>query len=453
MNTTTNNILSGKYEVLDHLGSGSFGSVLLVRHTSLDLERAIKIIPRTQVSSISELTEAKLLKSLHHPGLPKIYDIEEDTLNYYLVEEYIQGESLDQFLLRQSFISEKLFFKFCEQLCDIFSYLHSFSPTPILYRDLKPEHIIVCGIQLKLIDFGISSYVTSLGNNFNYLGNVDFSGPESFTQTDISLTADIYSIGQIIKYMMQFLKHPPSSGILHIIQKATQQNPSLRFETVEELHSALKTEFQTSSQPHLHNSIAVVGSHNGCGTTHIAISFVSTLNSLGYSAIYFEKNHAGNLQSASRYQNSLVEQEGFYNYKNFCGLPNYGPGIQLSIPEHTISVYDYGTNLSLNGLLQADVVIYVCNGAIWHWNDAIEKNELLIKSGITPTILCNLCNRRQSVILAKQLQANLYLYPFDEDPFQITKEKEELFLQLLKRKGWSLSFSEKRKNKRRFLRQ
>ena len=113
MNTTTNNILSGKYEVLDHLGSGSFGSVLLVRHTSLDLERAIKIIPRTQVSSISELTEAKLLKSLHHPGLPKIYDIEEDTLNYYLVEEYIQGESLDQFLLRQSFISEKLFFKFC----------------------------------------------------------------------------------------------------------------------------------------------------------------------------------------------------------------------------------------------------------------------------------------------------------------------------------------------------
>lgn len=134
-------------------------------------------------------------------------------------------------------------------------------------------------------------------------------------------------------------------------------------------------------------------------------------------------------------------------------IPNYGPGIQLSIPEHTISVYDYGTNLSLNGLLQADVVIYVCNGAIWHWNDAIEKNELLIKSGITPTILCNLCNRRQSVILAKQLQANLYLYPFDEDPFQITKEKEELFLQLLKRKGWSLSFSEKRKNKRRFLRQ
>ena len=40
-----------------------------------------------------------------------------------------------------------------------------------------------------------------------------------------------------------------------------------------------------------------------------------------------------------------------------------------------------------------------------------------------------------------------------KDPFQITKEKEELFLQLLKRKGWSLSFSEKRKNKRRFLRQ
>lgn len=453
MNNNNEHLLFGKYEVLNHLGSGNFSSVLLARHISLDLERSIKIIPRTQVSSISEITEAQLLKSLQHPGIPRIYDIEEDASNYYLVEEYVQGESLDQFLLRQSFISDQLFFKFCDQLCDIFSYLHSFSPAPILYRDLKPEHIIVCGIQLKLIDFGISSYVTSLGNNFNYLGNVDFSAPESFTQTDISLAADIYSIGQMIKYMSQFLKNPPSSSILKIIQKATEQNPSLRFETVEAMADALKTEFQKSSQPHLRNSIAVVGSHAGCGTTHIAISLVSTLNSIGYSAIYFEKNHGNHLQNAAKYQHSFVEQDGFFNYKNFCGLPNYGPGIQLSIPEDSISIYDFGTNLSLNELLAADLVIFVCNGAVWHWNDAIAVYELLNKSGITPTIICNLCDRRQSINLAKQLRTNLFLYPMDEDPFQITRDKEQLFLQLLSKKGWSLSFSGQRRNRHLFRRQ
>lgn len=447
MNNSNHQILFGKYEVLDSLGSGSFSSVLLVRHRSLDLERAIKIIPKTQVSSISELIEAKLLKSLQHPGIPRIYDIEEDASNYYLVEEYIQGESLDQFLLHQSIISRNLFFKFCEQLCDIFEYLHSFSPSPILYRDLKPEHIIVCGIQIKLIDFGISSYVTNSGNNFNYLGNLDFSAPESFTQSDLSLTADIYSIGQIIKYMTQFLKNPPSSGILHIIQKSIMQDPSLRYETVGEMALALKSEFKKSNQSHLSNSIAVVGSHSGCGATHIAISLSSTLNSLGYSAIYYEKNDTGNLQNAAKYQKSFVEQDGFYNYRNFCGLPNYGPGIQVSTPENTISIYDYGTNYSLNELLMADIVIYVCNGAIWHWNDALEKNEFLMKNGISAIVLCNLCERQQSVYLAKHLHCNLYLFPFDHDPFRISKEKEQLFLQLLSKKGWSLSFSEQRKNR------
>ena len=83
MNTNNQFILSGKYEVLRTLGHGSFGTVYLVRHQSLESERAVKIIPKNSSSQLSVLSEARLLKSLKHPGIPMIYDIEEDNENYH----------------------------------------------------------------------------------------------------------------------------------------------------------------------------------------------------------------------------------------------------------------------------------------------------------------------------------------------------------------------------------
>ena len=91
-------LLFDKYEIIRPLGTGSFSTVYLVRHISLDQERAIKIIPHDQVLSASELTEAQLLKSLSHPGIPQIFDIEEDESNFYIVEEYIVGDSLEHIL-------------------------------------------------------------------------------------------------------------------------------------------------------------------------------------------------------------------------------------------------------------------------------------------------------------------------------------------------------------------
>lgn len=448
-------ILFDKYLVLDQLGSGSFSSVLLVRHLSMELERAIKIIPKTQIGSVSDIMEAKFLKTLNHPGIPKIYDIEEDEENFYLVEEYIQGESLNEFLLHQPVISQKLFFKFCEQLCDIFKYLHSFSPSPILYRDLKPEHIIVCGIQIKLIDFGISTYLTSLGNNCNRLGNVDFSAPESFTNDEISLQADIYSIGQIMNYLSKHLKNKPSWSINQIIHKATAEDTASRFETVAELDSAIKKIIEKDNQPQLRNSIAIVGANSGCGSTHIAVSLVSTLNYLGYSSVYFEKNSSNNLQNAAKYQNYFVEQNGFFYYKFFCGMPNYGPGVSISAlkTSEIISVWDFGNNYTENQWDQFDMIILVCNGSIWHFHDSFKAVASFDKLDIPVTVICNMCDKHQSMALAKLIQRAVYNFSYDSNPFLITNDKKNLFLQLLSKKGWFLSFSKKRKRKFKFLKQ
>ena len=125
-------LLFGKYELIKSLGTGSSGSVTLVRHVSMDQDRALKTIPKDSAFSSSALSEARLLKSLDHPSVPHIYDFEEDESFYYIVEEYIDGETLDAFLLHQQLISPGLFFNICEQLCDVFIYLHSQTPVPVI---------------------------------------------------------------------------------------------------------------------------------------------------------------------------------------------------------------------------------------------------------------------------------------------------------------------------------
>ena len=114
-----NLILSGRYEILDTLGHGNDGIVYLVRHQSLEMNRALKLFPKKGAPSLFAISEAKILKTVQHPGIPTIYDFEEDESFFYLVEEYIQGVSLEEFLLHQQSISQNLFFNFCSSCVSI----------------------------------------------------------------------------------------------------------------------------------------------------------------------------------------------------------------------------------------------------------------------------------------------------------------------------------------------
>ena len=92
-------ILFDRYEVIKSLGTGSFSQVYLVRHLSLEQERALKILPKESDLSSSELLEAKLLRSFDHPAIPKIFDIEQDESNFYLVEECCKEKLIIRLLI------------------------------------------------------------------------------------------------------------------------------------------------------------------------------------------------------------------------------------------------------------------------------------------------------------------------------------------------------------------
>ena len=125
------------------------------------------------------------------------------------------------------------------QLCGIVSFLHSQKPFPVLHQDLKPSHIIVFGNQVKLIDFGISSYITSRGKNYQNYGTKGFAAPEQYGEYELHTASDIYAIGAIFSLYIKKHSHKSSPEFRHIAQKATRKNPNKRYKSTGELQQAL----------------------------------------------------------------------------------------------------------------------------------------------------------------------------------------------------------------------
>ena len=180
---------------------------------------------------------------------------------------------------------------------------------------------------------------------------------------------------------MPYLDAATNRSIYPKIQKAISADPDLRYESPQALYSALKEVIETTGRTHLRQTIAVVGNHSGCGATHIAIALVTTLNYLGISAVYQEKNWSNDLRKTVAQLKHVWEKNGCFFYRNFTGFPKYDSGIEIPEPVAQIMVNDYGCDFSSSCLATADHIIYVCGGALWHRDDAKSKDFLLQNFG------------------------------------------------------------------------
>lgn len=425
------------------LGSGSSSTVYLAEHLKLKIFRAIKRIPKylTEKSSFSLEAdfpqEADLLKNLNHPGIPLIYDIDEDDDYVYMIEEFIQGESLDTYVLHQRDISPELILKIGIQLCDILDYLHHLSPYPILYQDLKPEHIILCGNQLKLIDFGIASFFTGSDNHFQLYGTDGFAAPEALSGQPTTTAADIFGIGKILEFLAGASDSECPSQLLHIMQCATDLLPNRRYPSVSHLKSALlSAQNQPRKQPsHLIRNIAVLGSRPGAGATHIAISLVCTLQKQRIASLYQpadEQDTLGDIACANHY---VRERDGIFYYRYLKGIPDYGDGVSFSLPFDDCIVRDYGSqSVSLANLEAADCILFVLTGSDWDISRTVHHGKQLALLPQT-IFLCNHGNKKAAKHYARLLNHPVYCFPNDTDPYKVSSEKEQLFSTILKRKG------------------
>lgn len=436
-----NTVLFRKYQILSLLGSGGSSSVYLAEHLKLKQYRAIKCIPKTQVQAASWYQEADLLKNLRHPGIPMIYDVEEDETNLYLIEEYIRGESLSAYVQNSDNISQETIIAFGIQLCEILEYLHQQKPHPILYLDLKPEHIILCGNQLKLIDFGISTIVKDKGNLYQSCGTHGFAAPEQFCGREIGIQTDVYGIGAVLYYMLTEDILPPSGNVSFpkycsfrfkkIILKAVSPRQTDRFGQAVQLRTALeKISLGPAGKPaaaHLLEKILVVGSQAHIGTTHIAISLVSWLNRKKATAYYQAEGSNDFLSKLLAYQKGAAQEGGILTYRQFQAVTE--PDEEAEAKKSHIYVQDLGTDVASASEEEYSFVVLVVGGRPWEIEQGISACQKLAGEE-NLVLLCNYNQKQAAGIYASILQKKVFYFPLDQNPFDVTRDKHRLFQQI-----------------------
>src|SRR5712692_5326932 len=202
-----------RYYVIGEVGSGGFGSVYKAKDTQNgDRLVAIKEVSltglplRTRIEATCAFErEASLLSLLDHPHLPRLYEYYQRPDQWYLVMDFIVGETLDEYQSKRPrqrlLLSEVLDIGI--QLCTVLHYLHSQQP-PIIFRDLKPTNIIRAPTgQIYLIDFGIARYFKpGQARDTMALGSPGYAAPEQYGKAQTTPRADIYSLGAVLHQLL-----------------------------------------------------------------------------------------------------------------------------------------------------------------------------------------------------------------------------------------------------------
>lgn len=255
-------VIDDKYEILKLIGQGGMSRVYLAMDKRLNKQWAIKEIEKrakdknNEIVIQSAIAEANLIKQLDHPAIVRIVDIIDNGDVIYIIEDYIEGETLSSVLETQGAQPQELVIEWAMQICEALEYLHTRKP-PIIYRDMKPANVMIKPDgNIKVIDFGIAREYKdhSLADTVS-LGTKGYAAPEQFGgkgQTDAR--TDIYCLGVTLYHLLtgQNPCEPPyeiypirhwnpqlSAGLEAIIQKCTQLNPDDRYQSCAELLYAL----------------------------------------------------------------------------------------------------------------------------------------------------------------------------------------------------------------------
>lgn len=228
------------------IGEGGSGRVFKAYHKRLDLTVAVKEISNGLIGSIDVENEKNMLLSLRNDGIPRIYDIIEDNQTYYLIMDYIEGQTLKSYIEKMGSLPVKAVIRLAVELCGILSYLHEFRDG-VIFRDLKPGNIMLDrSTHIHLIDFGISKrYEAKENTNRIYSGTTSYSSPEQLNGDECDRRSDIYSLGGVMYFMAEghdpevngerSYKRSTPEGLINIIEKAMEKDREDRYSSIEEI--------------------------------------------------------------------------------------------------------------------------------------------------------------------------------------------------------------------------
>ncbi len=199
----------GKYEILEELGKGGFGTVYRVREPVLNIERAIKVLHPNLLSDDSFLTrfkhEAQVSAHLEHSNIVPVYELDQvDGLNY-IVMKYMPGGSLIDLLRRQGHLDLEETLPYFENMCAGVQFAHK---NGVIHRDLKPNNLLIDEFDhMRVSDFGFAKAMASgdsasMSSTGSLIGTPAYMAPEIWRGKPATAQSDIYSLGCILYEML-----------------------------------------------------------------------------------------------------------------------------------------------------------------------------------------------------------------------------------------------------------
>ncbi|QKE75805.1 Stk1 family PASTA domain-containing Ser/Thr kinase [Arthrobacter citreus] len=267
--------LNDRYKILKLIGTGGMANVYLARDMILDRDVAVKML-KADFSSDPEFLrrfqrEAYSVTSLSHPNIVSSYDVGEEDGLQYIVMEYVEGETLKEYIQHHTPIRPKEVLRIMEQLASALAHAHHFQ---IVHRDVKPQNILINKDgNVKVTDFGIATASTAatITQTNSVLGSVHYLSPEQARGGVANKKSDIYSLGivmfELLTGKLPFsgesavavaLKHlqsevpPPTKynpeipqSVENIVLKATAKDIFYRYDSADEMKLDLQTALDT----------------------------------------------------------------------------------------------------------------------------------------------------------------------------------------------------------------
>jgi serine/threonine-protein kinase len=189
----------GKYRILSSLGSGGFGVVYLAEDTWIDKKVALKVPHKQNLDSDEMLKEPRLLASMSHPNIVTVLTAEKQDGVFFIVMEYVPGETLEHLIMRERVLDLTRALDFSCQICNAVDHAHRVG---ILHRDLRPGNMLVSeNGMLKVTDFGTSRYLEIAAHGTTVIGSPPYMAPEQFHGKAV-FASDIYSVGVTMYQML-----------------------------------------------------------------------------------------------------------------------------------------------------------------------------------------------------------------------------------------------------------
>lgn len=415
---------------------GNKKAVYLALHRELQELRVIKEVFINKDGRYREYKkEAMLLKTLRHPGIPIIYDLEEADGKLYIIEEYKKGMTLYDRVENIGTMSVKELIDFGISLCQPIQYLHN-QKYPIYHLDIQPGNLIIHNHTVSLIDFDHANMHKDRNIFADGYGTTGYAAPEQYVKKEADARTDIYAVGAILYYAGmgkyptgEFPEMPKSWGdfFSQIIRTCLESKRENRFESMEELLSKLEESKSVYRFDKACIRIAVVSLEKNCGNTYISFGICSYLKEKFVTAIYEESNESRHMHALAEAFKIRYDREGYFYFRGICIRPNYSENINLIRNTASFYIQDYGMNIGRAIKEMPDLIIYVCGGSVFKNGIYMKKMEQIdIKQNYL--ILFNLSSSKTKYIIPHKIDPKRCIaFPYIEDIFDKADKKTEIY--------------------------